>query len=76
MLHLTVERIFEMTGVLKKWERSPLFTVMFLLNSLWFIFRFGRVYPQPHPTEIFGYLNFQFNHRNIKFIHFGPSLLY
>ena len=26
----------------KKWERSPLFIVMFLLNSLGFILRFGR----------------------------------
>ena len=51
----------------KKWERSPLFIVMFLLNSLGFIFRFGRVYPQPHPTAICGYLKFQFNHRNVKF---------
>ena len=51
----------------KKWERSALFIVMFLLNSLGFILRFGRVYPQPHPTAICGYLKFQFNHRNIKF---------
>ena len=35
-------------------------------NSLGFILRFGRVYPQPHPTAISGYLKFQFNHRNIK----------
>ena len=26
----------------KKWETSPLFIVMFLLNSLGFILRFGR----------------------------------
>ena len=51
----------------KKWERSALFIVMFLLNSLGFILRFGRVYPQPHPAAICGYLKFQFNHRNIKF---------
>ena len=49
------------------WERSPLFIVMFLLSSLGFILRFGRVYPQPYPTAICGYLKFQFNHRNIKF---------
>ena len=51
----------------KKWERSPLFIAMFLLSSLGFILRFGRVYPQPYPTAICGYLKFQFNHRNIKF---------
>ena len=50
----------------KKWERSPLFIVMFLLSSLGFILRFGRVYPQPYPTAICGYLKFQVNHRNIK----------
>ena len=35
-------------------------------NSLGFILRFGRVYPQSHPTAISRYLKFQFNHRNIK----------
>ena len=40
----------------KKWERSPLFIVTFLLNSLGFTLRFGRVYPQPRPTAICGYL--------------------
>ena len=38
-----------------------------LVNSLGFILRYGRVYPQPHPTAICRYLKFQFSHRNIEF---------
>ena len=42
----------------KKWERSPLLIVMFFLNSLGFILRFGRQFVD---------LKIQFNQRNIKF---------
>ena len=55
------------TTTRKKWGRSPLFKVIFFLDSVRFILRFGGVYPQPYSSIICGDLRIQFNHKNIKF---------